>query len=176
MSNLFKPTKEILVKLINDENKTSFDAKQFIFGPPEPRPDVTGYNTAIPYVLKDTDGKVLSDGTFDYNRINLKSLFFGFVPYCRFQDEVSLTDILTAVKKQFGLIIGENEIVDNDIDLTPNEKGDVVFVLEALNSVGYIGKVDLKLLIKPSVIAGALLTESGAYLTTEAGNPLIAFG
>lgn len=176
MSNLFKPTKDILVKLINDENNTSFEAKQFIFGPPEPRPDITGYNTAIPYVLKDTDGKVLSDGVFDYNRINLKSLFYGFTPSCRFKDKATLSDILSAVKNQFGLIISDSEIVDNDVDLTPNENGDVMFVLEALNSVGYIGKVDLKLLIKPSVIAGALLTESGAYLTTEAGNPLIAFG
>lgn len=172
MSNLNKPSPDIIVSLINKDNNASINVNQVAFGQPEVIAGSAERNTAAP-VLAIPDQGLTGSARVEYTRLDLSVLFDGITIKIKAPEEVSPDGILNVVNKLYGLQLSKDEIINTEVDLTPNKDGKVMYTIAAKDSIVYTGSFELELLVKPSVIAGALLTESGGYLLTENGQPLL---
>ncbi len=172
MSNLNKPSPDIIVSLINRDNNSSINVNQVTFGQPESIVGSEERNTTTP-VLAITEQGLTGSARVEYTRLDLSVLFDGITIKIKAPEEVSPDGILNVVNKLYGLQLSKDEIVNTEVDLTPNEDGKVMYTITAKDSIVYTGSFELELLVKPSVIAGAILTEAGGYLLTENGQPLL---
>jgi len=171
MTILNQPSAQIIVDQINQDNVLTFQIDQVNFGVPSPVTGSGKRDTDIPVTAVVGKGYVGSN-IVNLDRLKGELLFLNYIPILVVASPASTADLLPAINARHGLQITAAEI--NDV---------------ALNAVGSDGTITQLITFKDSCLAyegsftvivnpgvtpeeGVLLTEGGAWLSTEDGQPL----
>lgn len=189
MSNLNKVGIELVLELINRDNRTTFTFDDILLSPPVALAVTADFRNTKTTVSAKPYGKYRGQETVAYWRLDLARLFVD--PNNRVNGEgvTNTLELLDRINARYGTLMTADDVIVEDIDTTILP---ITYTLKTLpGSFAYIGQVDIDLrnaledlgeVIEFDIMAGVEypvdpeLKEGGLTFVDESGNLLSAPG